>query len=38
MVIGTTFVAPPFRKWAFKRFGSTNEAGERRAVEEAGTS
>jgi Kef-type K+ transport system membrane component KefB len=28
MVIGTTFMAPPLLKWAFTRFGRTDEAGE----------
>lgn len=32
MVIGTTFMAPPLLKWAFTRFGRTDEAGETVAV------
>lgn len=35
MVMGTTFVAPPFLKWAFARWGSTDESGEARVPEPA---
>jgi hypothetical protein len=35
MVIGTTFVAPPFLKWAFARFGSTTSDEARPPVSQS---